>query len=112
MIDVVVADSHGFARLQTARHDVDRDLAIETAIVGAVHLADPSGADRGADLVGTEACSSLERHERDRRNTLAVQGGRRGAIGHGALLAGRFGTVRGAAAIVPASARCAGESLV
>src|SRR5262249_49905310 len=44
------------------REDLDRDRPLEPRVARLVDLAHASGADRGQDLVGTEASSRSERH--------------------------------------------------
>ena len=42
--------------------DLDRDLAIELGVAGAIDLAHPAGAERGENLVGAEARAGREGH--------------------------------------------------
>ena len=45
------------------RQHLDRDVAPEAGVTGAVDLAHATGAKRGDDLVRSKATSSVERHE-------------------------------------------------
>ena len=47
------------------RQNLDRHVATELGVAGAIHLAHGSGSDETAELVETEPRSWCERHERD-----------------------------------------------
>ena len=49
-------------RGQRGGQHLDRDLAAEARIARAVHLAHPSGTERGDDLVGTQTGSCIQGH--------------------------------------------------
>ncbi len=57
---------------QLCREDLDRDLAAELRVSGAVHLAHPSGAEGGDDLVGAELHPGGQSHCDAPRN-VAIQ---------------------------------------
>ena len=50
--------------LAVGEHDLDRDVAAETGVVGAVHLRHSTGAQQLPDLVGPEPNSRSQRHGR------------------------------------------------
>ena len=47
---------------EDVRQDLDRDVAIELRIAGAIDLAHSAGAERAEDLVRTEARAGAQRH--------------------------------------------------
>ena len=44
------------------RQELERHLAIQASVTGAVHLAHPADAKRSDELVETDGASRLERH--------------------------------------------------
>ncbi len=44
------------------RQNLERDVARQLAVAGAVNFAHPAGADQGDDLVGAEACAGRQAH--------------------------------------------------
>ena len=44
------------------RQNLERDVARQLAVAGAVDFAHPAGADQGDDLVGAEACAGRQTH--------------------------------------------------
>jgi hypothetical protein len=54
-------ESFGVPR-QSVRQHFDRDLTVEPRVLGTVHFAHSARANRGKDLIRTQACSSRERH--------------------------------------------------
>jgi hypothetical protein len=50
-------------RREYLRQDLDRDLAVEPGVTGAVDLAHPTGTEQREDFVRAEATARFERHE-------------------------------------------------
>ena len=54
-------DAHRGPRAPVSRQRLDRDVAAQARIAGAIHLAHASGADQAVDFVRAEPCSRRER---------------------------------------------------
>jgi len=45
--------------------DLQRDVALQPAVVGAIDLAHPAGAEQGEDLVGAETLTGVQGHDEE-----------------------------------------------